>query len=45
MKWARWYAAWREVFDQALAFQAFSEDPDSDLDTILAVEEAYEVKL
>lgn len=42
---ARMYDAWEKVFDQVLALQAYGEDPDSDLDLILAVEEAYEVRL
>ncbi|WAB08741.1 hypothetical protein SEA_ANDRIS_37 [Streptomyces phage Andris] len=32
-----------ELHDETEAFFAYIEDPDSDLDVILAVEEAYEV--
>lgn len=36
-------AAWAAVWDMSLAFAAYFEDPDSDYDLILAVEEALEV--
>ncbi|ATI18739.1 hypothetical protein SEA_DAUDAU_38 [Streptomyces phage Daudau] len=39
----RWYKAWGEVFDKALALRAFLADPDSDIDLIEAVERAYGV--
>ncbi|MFF4054591.1 hypothetical protein ACFYZ0_02205 [Streptomyces sp. NPDC001708] len=39
----RWFRIWADAWDLALALHAFSSDPESDLDTILAVEEALEV--
>ncbi|ATI18979.1 hypothetical protein KGG85_gp39 [Streptomyces phage Tefunt] len=39
----KWHAAWVETMDQARAFVAFWCDDESDLDLILAVEQAYEV--
>lgn len=36
-------ALWADVWDIALAFAAFFEDPESDYDLILAVEELLEV--
>lgn len=40
----KWYQAWAEVFDKALALRAFLADPESDIDLIESVERAYEVE-
>jgi hypothetical protein len=42
-KYLHWHAVWSEVFDQVLALLAFTADPESDLDLILAIEEHYGV--
>lgn len=44
MGWDMTQAERDEQWDWLEAFFAFIEDPESDLDLILAVEEAYEVQ-
>ncbi|ATI18659.1 hypothetical protein SEA_AMETHYST_37 [Streptomyces phage Amethyst] len=43
MGWEMTQAERDQVYDEMESFFAYNEDPDSDLELILAVEKAYEV--